>query len=101
MGKRPRLTIQAFKVLNAILTAPEEIAGADMARMTAVPSGTLYPILLRLEEAGWLTSRWEEEEPQALQRPRRRLYRVTPVGEAEARSALREAKSALTEIAWA
>ena len=43
-------------------------------------SGTLYPILLRLESAGWLASRWESVDPSEAGRPRRRLYRITPGG---------------------
>ena len=39
-----------------------------------------YPILFRLERAGWLESRWEDGDPKALGRPRRRLYQVTALG---------------------
>ena len=53
--------------------------------------GTLYKALDRLERAGYLESRWEDPNFAAEEsRPRRRLYRVTPVGEralADARSA--------------
>jgi PadR family transcriptional regulator PadR len=44
--------------------------------------GTLYKALGRMEAAGLLQSHWEEAD-QALAegRPRRRLYRVTGVGE--------------------
>ena len=46
--------------------------------------GTLYPILLRLESAGWFVSRWEAIDPVSAGRPRRRLYRLTPSGLARA-----------------
>ncbi|MGH8217115.1 MAG: helix-turn-helix transcriptional regulator, partial [Steroidobacteraceae bacterium] len=42
--------------------------------------GTLYPILLRLESAGWFASRWENIDPARAGRPRRRLYRFTSTG---------------------
>ena len=53
----------------------------DARRLTA--HGTLYKALARLETAGFLTSRWEDPLI-ALEagRPRRRLYRLTGVGEA-------------------
>jgi PadR family transcriptional regulator, regulatory protein PadR len=44
--------------------------------------GTLYKALQRLEEAGLLTSQWEDPEIAAADgRPRRRLYEVTGAGE--------------------
>ena len=58
----------------------DELSGAEIGRFAKLASGTLYPILLRLEEAGWLASRWEVEDPRELRRPRRRFYRVTGVG---------------------
>jgi len=49
-------------------------------RLTA--HGTLYRALDRLESAGVLNSRLEEAEVAAAEnRPRRRLYRVTALGE--------------------
>ena len=48
-------------------------------RLTA--HGTLYKALGRMAEAGLLESRWEDPEVGVAEgRPRRRLYRVTPLG---------------------
>ena len=77
-----------------------EISGAEVGRATDLASGTLYPILMRLEEAGWVESRWETEDPHELGRPRRRLYQITGVGSRKARAALREAVLSLKEFAW-
>ncbi|MCC6958295.1 MAG: helix-turn-helix transcriptional regulator [Dehalococcoidia bacterium] len=45
--------------------------------------GTLYKALDRMLKAGLLAARWEDAEAAAQEeRPRRRLYRVTGVGEA-------------------
>lgn len=50
-------------------------------RLTA--HGTLYKALSRMEAAGLLSSRWEDPTAAAeADRPRRRLYKVTGVGEA-------------------
>jgi len=54
---------------------------ADARRLTA--HGTLYKALARMERAGLLESRWEDPDVAAAEeRPRRRLYRVTGLGEA-------------------
>ena len=33
--------------------------GAEITNATKIGSGTLYPMLARLESAGWLTGEWE------------------------------------------
>jgi PadR family transcriptional regulator, regulatory protein PadR len=87
----PRLTYQGLRVLQSFLQSPmEEICGAELIKATKLPSGTLYPILLRFERHGLLESRWENTEPSTLGRPRRRLYRMTPNGYAMAKKALRD-----------
>jgi PadR family transcriptional regulator, regulatory protein PadR len=62
--------------------------GFALAEATSFPSGTIYPVLARLETAGWLTSFWEQEDPAELERPRRRMYRLTGAGAHAAREAL-------------
>jgi DNA-binding PadR family transcriptional regulator len=56
--------------------------GYDIARQTGLRSGTLYPLLLRLAERGYLDTKWEQDPPQG--RPRRHLYRLTTSGAAHA-----------------
>ena len=101
MGKdEPRLTAQTFKVLGILLSrAQEEISGAEIARATTLASGTLYPILLRLEKARWVESRWEAGDPHRLGRPRRRLYQVTGAGAKKAQFAFRDTFP-VGELAW-
>jgi PadR family transcriptional regulator, regulatory protein PadR len=76
-----RISLQALRVLEAFLESPtDQLSGADVQRRSGLASGTLYPILLRLESAGWFVSRWENIDPSSAGRPRRRLYRLTPSG---------------------
>lgn len=97
----PRLTLPTLKVLNAVLGAcGREVSGADIAQVMSIASGTLYPILLRLERAGWLESRWEDVAPSEVGRPRRRLYSITPQGRARAVTALQELEPA-RRFSWA
>ena len=82
MAQAPQLTPQTIRVLTAIYNEAG-LAGADICKQTGLPSGTVYPILSRLEEAGWLQSRWETGDPSELGRPRRRFYTVTAEGARE------------------
>ena len=68
--------------------------GYDIARETGVKSGTLYPILMRLADRGWLEACWEDEQPTG--RPRRHLYRLTSEGLARSSQALAEAQLRFT-----
>ena len=89
MGYEPRITAQTLLLLDALLDRPSEARyGLEIAQETELKSGTLYPILARLEQAGWLASEWEDVEPERAGRPRRRLYRLTGQGEVLAREAL-------------
>ena len=56
--------------------------GFDIMDATGLPSGTVYPILRRLDREGLLESEWEEHaEAQREQRPPRRYYEITALGE--------------------
>lgn len=101
MASEPRMTSQTLRVLSAIVGAGgRELSGAEISREARLASGTLYPLLMRLEQCGWLESRWETEDPEALKRPRRRYYRVTGVGETRARAAARELEPIVGRLAW-
>jgi|SRR5271163_2956312 len=96
-----QLTTQTIKVLAALMSGEElELSGAQIARSTQLASGTLYPILMRLEQAGLVESRWEVEEPSELGRPRRRFYRVTGMGARKAKAAIRNLVAPLGDLAW-
>lgn len=102
MGKdQPRITTQTLKVLSSLMSSgTEDLSGAEIARETKLASGTLYPILFRLEEAGWVKSKWETEDPHELGRPRRRLYKITGAGMRQATLAFAEFKSAIGGLTW-
>jgi DNA-binding PadR family transcriptional regulator len=56
--------------------------GFEIMRVTALKSGTVYPLLRRLEAGGLVQSNWEKTD-QAFDegRPARRYYEPTPAGE--------------------
>lgn len=91
-----------MKVLDALLsTSDKELAGSQIAKVTGLQSGTLYPILLRLEEAGWLSSHWERSSAKSLGRPRRRYYSVTALGARGARAEAKRLAPLIGRLAWA
>jgi PadR family transcriptional regulator PadR len=86
-----RMTAAVATVLATFLEDPAaDRYGLELMRATSYPSGTLYPILARLQDAGWVTADWEDIDSAAVGRPARRYYRLTPAGATEARAAVAE-----------
>jgi PadR family transcriptional regulator PadR len=86
------MTIPTQRVLEAMLEDPgRELYGIEIGEAAGLRSGTVHPILARLEGYGWLVSRWEEIDPTAEGRPPRRYYRLTAEGAVAARAALERA----------
>jgi PadR family transcriptional regulator, regulatory protein PadR len=84
-----RLTVAVATVLRVFL---DDVAGSrygyELMQLTGYPSGKLYPILARLEAAGWLDRQWEQIDPSVERRPARCLYRFSKEGAARARNEL-------------
>ena len=87
--RRPSLATLA--VLQAMVSRPTESHyGLELSEQADLATGTVYPILRRLEQDGWVTSSWEDVDPAEESRPRRRLYFLTGAGARLAREALAE-----------
>src|SRR3954469_23697017 len=81
-----RVTVAVATVLRLFVDDPTEARyGYDLMRQTGFPSGKLYPILARLESAGWLAKEREQVDPGDAGRPARRMYRITGAGLQQAR----------------
>jgi PadR family transcriptional regulator PadR len=97
MAPRIRTSKQTLTLLASLAEKPSEWHyGYALSRETELMSGTLYPILMRLEERGWLETQWEAMEPSAEKRgghPPRHMYRLTASGRAAAVEALSAAQS--------
>lgn len=75
----PNLTYPTALVLRALANGFHH--GFDIMDATGLPSGTVYPILRRLDREGLLTSAWENAATaQREQRPPRRYYEITLAG---------------------
>ncbi|WP_435111916.1 PadR family transcriptional regulator [Nocardiopsis synnemataformans] len=91
MAQDIRLTTTVAKVLRAFLEDVDRPRyGYDLMEDTGLASGTLYPILLRLQKAGILTAEFEDIDEAKEGRPARRFYTLTPDGTARARVSMAE-----------
>lgn len=92
-----RLTRAATRTLVAFLEAPRNWRyGYDLMKATDLSSGTLYPLLARLTEDGWLEARWEQSELPG--KPPRQMYRLTATGRTQARQALERAQASWLRV---
>jgi DNA-binding PadR family transcriptional regulator len=93
------MTIQTQLVLRALLEHPtREMYGLEICAAAGLASGTIHPILARLEGLGWLESHWEDVDPAREGRPRRRYYRLSPDGAQRARQAMNNARTPVDGI---
>jgi PadR family transcriptional regulator PadR len=70
---------QTVAILNALAAKASDWShGYDLCRSLGLKAGTVYPILMRLAERGYVETAWEQEVPQG--RPPRHLYRLSAAG---------------------
>ena len=85
MSPKTYISYSAAVILQALANGYQY--GFDIMDITGLPSGTVYPALRRLEQAGFIDSKWEKPTiAQREQRPPRKYYELMPDG-----------KNALTE----
>lgn len=80
--KQRRHSPTTVAVLVALLDQPEaETYGYSLTARTGLVSGSLYPILSRLEKRGFVIGEWQQSKAG---RPPRRVYKLTDAGREEA-----------------
>ena len=93
MKQQPiRVTRPTLEILVALLAAKTKVWGLELVRQTGLKTGTVYPILARLETFGWIRSSWEVNQKH--KGPRRRLWELTEEGEVRARELIASKKQA-------
>ncbi len=79
MTRKRALSPHAKTTLAVLLDAGRQWShGYELARLAGVKSGTLYPLLIRLESQGYLEEEWQQ--PAEAGRPPRHMYRLTASG---------------------
>jgi DNA-binding PadR family transcriptional regulator len=79
MVRSRSLSPAARRVLAALVQAGATGRhGYDLCREAEIKSGTLYPLLIRLEAQGYLVADWQASEVPG--RPPRHVYRLTAAG---------------------
>ena len=87
-----RMTGPVQRVLTAFLSDPAAPRyGYDLMKAARLPSGTLYPLLARLEQQKLVGSAWETPQQEG-ERPRK-YYRLTGEGVRIARLELAQASA--------
>ena len=87
-----RITRPVLRLLQAFFDEGSGVHqyGLQLSRAAGLKSGTLYPVLARLEGAGWVSSSWEVLDPRLAGRPRRRFYVLTELGNRAGAAVLEE-----------
>lgn len=81
-----RMTAATIDVLSVLDEAIEPKWGLAVIKSSGRPAGSVYPILERLEQSGWVISNWEDDPSRV--GPRRRFYELTDAGATAARQAI-------------
>lgn len=85
------ITPKMAAVLKVFLEDPDQPRyGFELMKLTGMASGSLYPMLARLEAAGWLTRGKESIDPRAAGRPARTNYVIAGAAVSAARVQLAE-----------
>ena len=85
MPRKPNSSAQARTLLSAMLRQPRTWQyGYELSKQTGLGSGTLYPLLIRLSDQGFLESQWQA--PARPGKPPRHAYKLTLTGLAFART---------------
>ena len=79
MRRSRRPTPQTIAVVLALADNPSGWShGYHLCRQLGLKAGTVYPILIRLADRGYVETAWEQAVPQG--RPPRHLYRLSAAG---------------------
>jgi len=87
-----RVTKQTLAVLQAFLDSGDRpVWGLALSKQLGIPTGSIYPMLDRLVENGWLQFSWEDDADRL--GPRKKLYTLSKAGAIESKRLLAEKDS--------
>jgi DNA-binding PadR family transcriptional regulator len=90
----PKSSHTATLILHAMADGPLYVYGLRVMEKTGLPSGTVYPVMRRLERDGLVQSHWEQQSiADAEKRPLRKYYKLTRSGRQLLRPGTENSKS--------
>ena len=101
MSRELRISPALLAVLTELLqgdTRGEQLHGYALIKATGYQSGTIYPILKRLEKAGWVHRQKEEIDEWKEHRRARVFYQLSEVGVGEARAIIESTRQLLRQL---
>ena len=99
MTRKRALSQHARALLAALLAAQDRWShGYELMTLTGIKSGTLYPLLIRLEAEGFLEAEWQQ--PLIGGRPPRHAYRLTAAGQRLARAEATAPGQPVSSAGW-
>lgn len=96
MEKLVRLTAPTVVVLKVLAASDRPMWGLAISKNSGLPTGTVYPILARLESLGWVNSYWEEDSDRS--GPRRKFYTLTAEAALETKSLVAKLKPTIKNL---
>lgn len=94
-----KLSPQTLAVIKYMIDRPKaDYYGLELIEATGMPAGTIYPILTRLEEVGWIGGEWESFDRKDKGRRRRRYYVLTATGKKDGKKYLADGIKELSRL---
>lgn len=89
-----KMTPLMKSLLKIFIDYPQrDFYGLELSKVLRKPYGSILPLLMRLEKAGWLATDLENIDPKEQGRPKRKYYCLTDKGKAEAYIPIEEEKA--------
>lgn len=92
-----QVTVAFLRILELFIANDKSsYCGSDVMRFLNLPSGTVYPLLTRMTNAGWLNRELENVNPKLVGRPAKRFYQISSTGLKEGKRLISSQKVPIT-----
>ena len=92
-------SLQELQVFGFMMQNPtSDFYGLEIMKGAGVLAGSLYPLLARWEQRGWVSSDWENIDEKREGRRRRRYYHLTPDGLSYAKRVIEHETKAFAKV---
>lgn len=99
MRQNRKPSLQELQVFGFMMQNPtSDFYGLEIMKGAGVLAGSLYPLLARWEQRGWVSSGWENIDEKKEGRRRRRYYHLTPDGISFAKRIIEQETKVFTKL---